>query len=508
MLKCPHCYSDRIHSRGATRRGTPRYRCSDCDRSTIEPISPDNIESVFKKDRASTRLLSNKKQRFVITAVQNATPVNTKFFEALQNYPGQLICIPFRYKNPSSLWSDKDQEWWDSRVQPYLLEERSYLHDNAVLLSDLKLTPTKVNPLTGLEGFTRNESIVVAHPKISLETVATHPGDMAKILVSTGALTIPNYTDSGLGKRGLHHHVHGALVVETDGDKFHIRHIQADEDGSFIDLDKEYTPEGVKDAPPAQALVLGDLHHWFMDESVDNAIFAKGGLANRIKPERIFLHDPVDNYACCPHHKGDPFISQGKYHYNRNSVKRELQDFADWLKERARDDTEYVIVSSNHSDWLSRWIKEADWKNDPENAEFYLETALYMTRNTKWTSGGVTTPDPFNYWMRKLLPFATVLGPEDSYMVDEVECGYHGHLGPSGARGSLLSMSKIGPKVMMGHVHSPGIRDGAVAVGVSTYLNLNYTNGPSSWMQTQGIIDGRGKMKLVNTIEGRFTSAH
>jgi acyl-CoA synthetase (AMP-forming)/AMP-acid ligase II len=34
---------------------------------------------------------------------------------------------------------------------------------------------------------------------------------------------------------------------------------------------------------------------------------------------------------------------------------------------------------------LARWIRNADWRYDAENAEFYLETALHMVRETKAT---------------------------------------------------------------------------------------------------------------------------
>ena len=509
MLKCPNCFSDRIQSRGSTAAGSSRFQCRECHKWTTEPIDSEDVSSVVKKDAVSEKLLSRKNKTFVITSAQNATPIHSRFLESLNVYcqenDAELLTIPYRYKNPTSLWNSNNEgeDWWDHRLTPYFIDERSYLHSNCILLSDVKLQPTKQNPLTGLHGFSRNESLVVGHPKIAMETVATHPGDMAKILISTGSITLPNYTDSALGKRGNHHHSHGALVVEADGEIFHMRHIQPSEDGSFIDLDREYTEYGSFAAPPAKALVVGDLHHWFLDEDVDKAIFGKNGLIDTTEPEKVFLHDVIDGFSICPYHQGDPFIKQGKHWYNKGSIHKELSDFAEWFKER-QDNREYVIVASNHHDWLQKWIKEADWRNDPENAEFYLETALYLTRNTHFGPGGVNTPDAFKYWIERLIENITVLEPDDSYMVGDTECGYHGHLGPNGSRGSLASMEKIGPKVVHGHVHSPGVRNGATAVGVSTRLNLNYTSGPSSWLQSHAVIDSKGKTKLINTIAGRF----
>jgi hypothetical protein len=63
-------------------------------------------------------------QRYVITSAQNATPINKPFFESLKTYcrlaKATLLVIPYRYKNPTSIWSEKAQEddWWGEPVGP------------------------------------------------------------------------------------------------------------------------------------------------------------------------------------------------------------------------------------------------------------------------------------------------------------------------------------------------------------------------------------------------------
>ena len=57
-----------------------------------------------------------------------------------------------------------------------------------------------------------------------------------KILLSTGACTVKNYTDSKSGKKGEFHHMLGFIIVELDGEDFHIRQVNADDNGNFYDL--------------------------------------------------------------------------------------------------------------------------------------------------------------------------------------------------------------------------------------------------------------------------------
>jgi hypothetical protein len=48
--------------------------------------------------------------------------------------------------------------------------------------------------------------------------------------------------------------------------------------------------------------------------------------------------------------------------------------------------------------------------------------------------------------------------------------------------------------------------DGALAVGTSTTLRVNYNIGPSSWLQSHVIIQQDGKAQHLNFINGEFTT--
>src|SRR5690606_33657091 len=128
-------------------------------------------------------------------------------------------------------------------LRPYLYNGRKRLNANLQLLGDIKIQPTMQFPLSGAEGLTNAESSIIGHPKLQLTTVATPQSRMPKILTTTGAITVPNYTDTRAGKLGTFHHVLGAALVELQSDKiFHLRQINARKDGAFIDMEYAYYP--------------------------------------------------------------------------------------------------------------------------------------------------------------------------------------------------------------------------------------------------------------------------
>ena len=191
-------------------------------------------------------------QRYVITAAVNATPVHAGFWSALKRYSratgARLVVVPLRYKNPTSKWTAEqdNDDWWAPEVVPHLYSQRVPLHPALTLLADIRTQPTAANPLGGMDALTGGASGIIAHPKLALATVPTPQSKLPKIMTTTGACTVQSYTPTVAGAKGEFHHTFGAVVVELSEGRFHIRHINATDDGSFIDLTHEYRP----DAPP------------------------------------------------------------------------------------------------------------------------------------------------------------------------------------------------------------------------------------------------------------------
>lgn len=501
MLKCPKCYNEHLIRHGYTEAGNTRYECKECKHRTVRPLGLNHVDDDIDQSVVSKNIRESKRvKRWVVTSAQNATPVHAGFLEALENYcevnDAQLLVLPYRYRNPTSIFTDSDHDWWDTSVVPYLMDQRITVCDGLTILGDVKVQPTAQNPLSGMEGFTGTNSCIIAHPKYEMRSVATTQGHMAKIMTTTGSVTLENYTPSKAGKKGHHHHCFGASVVEHDGENFFIRQINADKNGNFYEWDKYYTRDGVEDYDSCLSLTMGDVHHWWLDEDVDKAI---DGVIAELNPEHLILHDVIDSFSIS-HHHSSPFVKYAKRMGAKDSIFRELTDFCSWAKEKTPN---LVIVPSNHHEHIKRWVEETDWRNDPVNAQFYLETALYMLKNSGIDEGGASVPDPFAYWMGKMLPQATVLRSDESFMLGDVEHGIHGHVGPNGARGSLNAFSKMGKKITHGHCHSPGVKESAYAVGVSS-VQMNYARGPSGWLQCHCIQYPNGKRTLFTTINGKY----
>ncbi len=473
----------------------------------IEEAQSKGIDAEKMKDRArALRGDRSKVKRYVITSAQNATPVFKPVLDSLMQYcklnGAELIVIPFRYHNPTSVWSEKAKgdDWWAPEFAPYLLDRRIALNKNIVLLADIKTQPTAHSPLQGFETLTGGQSAVIGHPKIELTTIPTPQNKLPKILATTGAVTKPNYLPSKAGKRGEHHHVYGACLVAVNGDKFFMRQLIASSDGTFCDLTWKYSPEGR--APAAvEALVMGDTHFEFIDPGVVKATFtAKDSIVNALKPKHIVFHDLHDFFSRNHHHAGDPFIELAKHQSGTNNVEAALDRTFAFVDEHSPPYAINVLVPSNHPDALARWIKEANPKTDPVNCVFWARTFEAMCLGTTMKDSGPSTIDPFAYWAKRKLRSAgrtMFLERDQSFRIRGVELGNHGDRGANGARGSRAAYGKIGVKTVIGHSHSPGIKDGVVQVGTNSRLRLGYNSGPSSWMHADAVVYENGKRSLI-----------
>lgn len=518
---CPNC-SKPLRLGSKTPSGGQRWVCrgGSGDRhhcySTTNPSGPKTDKSGNKAARPAVfkRPLRADARTFIITAAQNATPVHENFWACLQTarkaLGAELLVVPIRYKNPTSRWtmSQKNVEEWVKQVQPYLYNARVNLNKNLVLLGDIKTQPTASDPLSGFESITGGESAIVAHTKLQLKTVATPSNKMAKLLTTTGACTVANYTDSKAGKKGEFHHALAAVIVEVDGSIFHIRTVNYDKaSASFTDLETRYTTTRAVRAPRPLALAMGDTHVDFIDPAVEKAT---DEMTAMLRPLHKIWHDVLDGYSANPHHYGNPFNAIAKRKVNADDVKAEVFRAIDYVRDHTPDDCKSVVIASNHDDFLRRWVVNTDWRSDPTNASFYLATAFAMVTGTILGKGGTEYPSPFPYWFNSRLGLMKdrtkfrCLGGNESFVLGGVELSLHGDRGPNGSRGSAKNLRRIGVRSIIGHSHSPAIEEGCYQVGTSTRLRLEYNTGPSSWLNTHCILHADGKRQLIHIIGGKW----
>ena len=525
---CPKCRQRFLIKDGwrtnADKTRTQRYACVESDGNdgrtycytTTNPTGPQRGHgaALHKKTRRFARKLDS--QLYFITAAQNATPMHDGFFSAItkawvKDTGGELVILPMRYQNPTSRWTDsqKNAEYW-LVPDELLYNQRKKLNQSLVLIGDVKIRPTAHDPLSGFESITHGESGIFAHTKLRMTTIPTPQNKAPKILTTTGAITVPNYTDSKAGKKGEFHHVQGGVIVEiVNNKKFHLHHINCRKsDGAFIWLDKAYYPDGtVTRAPAYEAIVFGDAHVRFADPDVVDATFCKGGLVDVLNPHSLIWHDLLDAYSVNVHHRGNPFIKLAKQRANYHVAEDEVHEAIEFLQGKGKGRKNFIIPS-NHNDMLSRWVIQEDWKKDiaTENIEFYLETALQMARSAKMTDIGADYVDAFGYWVNQLKGNSdiTPIKMRESLTIREIELALHGHKGPGGARGTIKNFGAIGVKLITGHGHSPAIWNGHYRDGTMTRLTAEYVDGPNAWLNTHCSIDGFGKRHHHTCIDGTF----
>jgi hypothetical protein len=457
---------------------------------------------------AKSREYGKDKQRFIITWAQNATPIHKKFFKNLKKYAehinADIHVIAGRYKNPTSLWSksQENDEWWDKDVVPYLDANRHDLHKYFSIMSDIKIQPTAVNPMSGLQGVSGINSCVFGHPRLQLEAIPVLNSNKPKVMLTTGAVTQKNYTDSKAGKKGEFHHVIGFVILEIkDDETFYVRQVSANvEDGSFNDLYNFVKDEKVFENKELEGIVLGDLHCGNHDEEVLKCTL---DFMNKMKPKNVVLHDIFDGYSINHHESKDPFIQYSKEVTKTNDLSLEI-DIMMKVLDNFKSYDNVVISRSNHDDFLDRWLKNEDWKKQPtmKNSPLYMDLSLRLLKQYSKGLDNVigVIPELIN---EKYPNFKTLTRNQSYKLKGGWEVSQHGMDGPNGSRGSVNNLRTLNTKMIVGHYHVPNRKDGVLSVGTSTKLRLSYVKGPSSWIQSHVIVHSDGKAQHIIFIKDK-----
>jgi hypothetical protein len=80
----------------------------------------------------------------------------------------------------------------------------------------------------------------------------------------------------------------------------------------------------------------------------------------------------------------------------------------------------------------------------------------------------------------------------------------HGHLGPSGMRGSPQVFKRMGRRQNTCHTHSAGIYDEVYVGGTSSLLDMGWNVGPSSWSHTHILTYANGIRALATMWMGAW----
>lgn len=453
--------------------------------------------------KAQERVMDVHKRYYLITWAQNDTPVHKRFFKNILSYSeflnADIHVIPGKYQKGGG------KDVWDPEVLPYLDATKNDVANNITIFGDIKICPTAVNPMSDLQGLCYMTSCVFGSPKIQLQSIPVLPGNKPRIMLTTGACTTKNYSDTKSGKKGEFHHTYGAVIVEVkDNETVFFRQITAKENGDFNDLYWNVSNGNVSRNNGIEAIIYGDIHAGEHDQQVLDVTRDK--ILNKLYPQHIVLHDVFSGKSINPH-ETDPFLLYGKQLHGEDDLKKELETMVNVLGQFVQyKDSNVVIVRSNHDDFLDRWLKNEDWKKQPslKNSRLYMQLSdrlLGQYENDPYHVKGII-PEMIN----NVFPKFITLGLNDSYVVRGFELAMHGHLGVNGAKGGPESFRKLNTKMVSAHTHSTFRKDGLLIAGTSTKLRLNYTNGPSSWTQGHIIIDNYGKAQSIIFFNGEFTT--
>lgn len=456
---------------------------------------------------------------FVISSAQNNTLVNTEFMDALESYCGhnnaELLISPFYY-NTSGVLGDKTKQCeYDARVMPYLVDEPIKLSEylgGLIFCAEMDILPTAVNPFSSMHTYTKSASAIYPHTKMQLESVPTPKHDVCRMMYSTGAVTMRNYVARKAGQKASFHHVFGALVVEVDHENksWYVRQLNSDKDGSIQDLDKLYHSDGSVTDAEIEAINWGDIHAEKCEQSQIDLCFGDDGILNELKPKYQFANDLSDFTPRNHHNRKDPHFLYATANSSIRTVEDGLNQASNLLMEMSREWCKTVVVNSNHDNALVKWLREADYRTDPDNAKFFLIAQLEcyqaIDRKDKMFSIFETAlTDLVSSPIDLIQHNVKFLREDESFKIctskveDAIECGYHGHTGNNGARGSITSYLKLGTRVNIGHSHSANIRDGVYQAGVTGDLDMGYNIGASSWSHSHIITYANGKRAIITT---------
>ena len=475
-----------------------------------------SIEQSDEYKEALSRELPKSKY-YIVTWAQAETEVHKPFWENMKAYAdfigAEIIVQAGRYKSPTSLEANervKDRERgsliWAKELQPYLYASRLNISEKLEVLCDVKVQPTAILPISGLNGFTADSSCILPHPKVQLQSLPILEGYNHKLILSTGAVTLPNYTDTKAGKKGEFHHQLGFVIVEIDSDKrFHLRQVQADDSGDFIDLwncvkgccvydyRRDYDGSGSED----YSIVWGDLHVRNRDpKAVDLAI----SLSQDLKVKNVILHDLLDAEAINHHEERDPFRLLYKEDNKLDDLEAEIAETLNALESYITQvpTATFHNIASNHSDFIDRWLRDVDWRK-VRNKRMYLKLANVVAE-------GKAPKGVLNYLLSINLPEVKTYGYGDSLRIKGWELALHGDLGVNGSRGGIKQFKNLSTKTITAHSHSPQRQDGSIVAGTLTKLRLSYNKGLSSWVQGVVLIYPNGKATNIHFIDYKYTT--
>lgn len=448
-----------------------------------------------------------KHKKFILVSVGSFCNVDFAFLKTLKLYAdlqnAMVIGLPL-FKKHSNAMSDF---CIDPTVRKYMwITFEDVIFNDNLMAQVIKANCTTKSTLTGLNQIVAkyNSSIIVAGINQQLRYIPVLKDKTPNMIASTGCITeyelsrkddlisIPTKAEK-LAQERLS--IKGGLIVELgENDTFSVRNIEADEDGSFIDLGEEYLEDTYWNPVKESVFVIGDLHAPQHNETL---LQANIDVIEKFRCTQVVLHDSV-NMGYISHHNADKAITRAQMvEEGKADILVEIGEFAKILKRLVDIPTvkKVIIPYSNHPAHFDRFIQDIGrMAKDDINLRTSLMTALAMLDNKNTLQ--FLVEEVLNFKNEKLCWV-----PEDKGVeVFGVQVGLHGSEKVNGGKLTSVSTNNAFAKTVIAHKHSASIDGDTVTVGIVCEKDQGYNHGLSSWTESSAIVYHNGKVQLLTFV--------
>lgn len=466
----------------------------------------------------------------VVTSAQFGANIHRGFWGSLKVYSEYrkfpLVVMPVKY-GPVHFRHGRYTSTFPDELLGHLVFEDVMLCKNQLQLNVTRMRPTLERFLTDticeMGGST---SQIFAAPTLELEHRPRVGHDYPKACMTSGSVSIPNYTLDPLGQQdrtaevAIANHTLAAIVVEFDGNIFHFRQLAADEKGNFYDIDpihggaRWFTSKGHTHRPDAvEGLVLGDWHTGKTCPVVRKTTFHKGGMVDTLQPSNIVLHDFVDGDSVSHYEQYQASRRAWKAPKLYDSMEIELKNAVvelNWMQKQAPK-SKIHNVASNHPEFITEYVDEMRWAKDDINLAFGARLFATMIGDLEAKNPAkvdAISSDPVVMYLKKFCPNVNSLERTDKLLLGagKILCSMHGDIGVRGApTRSLKEFRKMNQSIILGHNHTGTIWGPIWRVGTSTPRMQFYVTTPSTqWTNTHCPIFDNGQRMLLNIVNGRW----
>ncbi len=438
--------------------------------------------------------LENNMERWILTTAQYNSGVNHKFLDGLDAYANangyKIGVLPV-----AGAPYEKD-EILHKRLQEYTIFDDTIKINDSLEVSDWKVKPQQIRPLTGIRRFTKkNKSTIFGSTKQHIEHIATNE-DYPKLIATTGAVTVPHYNlNTRQGRIALEDHEYGALAIDVLDDKtFLWRNILANKNGKFYDIKGRWDGKKLFKKVKADALVMGDSHYTKMNGSVYKLTL---DMIKKYKPRVLVDHDIFEGGEISHHNIHN---STGKYFASNITLDKELSVMSSLMNiqfDALPKGSTYVVPQANHNEHLNKWVAEGRYLDDPVNMKLGLQAHMYVIDGRNPLEALLKE----QYGLNKKIKF---LHRNDDFKVRGMELARHGDLGANGSRGSVNGMLNMSGRVIKAHTHTADKHGDVYTTGTRTLKRIGYNKGDSSWTHTNTLLFPNGKAQLISIVDGVY----